>query len=350
MQLELALRPIAFFGPNGAGKTNILEAVSLLSPGRGIRRASVEEISRNPEQLGWKVCADIDSLGFRHTVDTRAESGASRQVKIDDKAATQVALGKIARIVWLVPAMDRLWLEGASGRRQFLDRLTLSFYPDHAEASLNYEKAMRERNRLLKDGVQDAGWYRALERHMAECAQQIIQNRNDALLRLAEAQSDAQTAFPTADLTLQSRDQLGMAETASDLEFAFAESRGRDMAAGRALTGPHRADLGAVFAAKGVEARLCSTGEQKALLISLILANARALASDFGAPPIILLDEVAAHLDADRRAALYEEICALKAQAWMTGTDANLFEALGSRAQIFEVQEASDGSIVTERS
>jgi len=239
--------------------------------------------------------------------------------------------------------MDRLWIEGAEGRRRFLDRATLSFEPTHAEAVLTYDKAMRERNRLLKDMVRDAHWYTALERQMAEAGARMHRNRSDALLMLANAQDAAQTAFLSALLDLTHSDPACDAPGDPDaLLAALADNRPRDMAAGRTLIGPHRADLGAIYAAKDVPAKDCSTGEQKALLISLILANARALAEDFGAPPILLLDEVAAHLDANRRAALYNEISALGAQAFMTGTGPELFEELGARAQTVEVTD-SDG-------
>ncbi|SMX40250.1 DNA replication/repair protein RecF [Octadecabacter ascidiaceicola] len=341
--LDLDGRPVAIYGPNGAGKTNILEAVSILSPGRGLRRASSDDMTRRPEALGWKVTADLTSLSQQHEIEAWSENGASRQTKIDGKAAAQVALGRIGRVLWLIPAMDRLWIEGAEGRRRFLDRATLSFDPLHAEAVLTYEKAMRERNRLLKDMVRDAHWYAALERQMAESGAQIHRNRTHALELLSTAQAAAETAFPTATLSLTHSDPACDAlEDPEALLATFAGSRSRDMAAGRTLIGPHRSDLGAVFAAKDVPAKDCSTGEQKALLISLILANARALADDFGAPPILLLDEVAAHLDADRRAALYSEITTLGAQAFMTGTERNLFEDLGPRAQYVEVNE-SDG-------
>ena len=332
-------RPVALVGPNGAGKTNILEAVSLLSPGRGLRRASVEELSRKPECLGWKISAELQGLGAAHQVETWAKPGEARQVRVDDKAATQASLGRFTRILWLVPAMDRLWIEAAEGRRRFLDRLTLSFAPDHAEAALAYEKAMRDRNRLLKDQVNDPHWYMALEAQMAQAGAAISANRRDAVARLMKAQDGTSTAFPRADLQIVSPE--GEPE---DLARALAEGRRRDMAAGRALVGPHRADLSAIYAAKGVAADQCSTGEQKALLISLILANARALALDLGMAPILLLDEVAAHLDAARRAALYDEICALGAQALMTGTEANLFDTLGTRGQTFAISDVAGHS------
>lgn len=340
LRLAFDGRPVAISGPNGAGKTNILEAVSLLSPGRGLRRATTAELARRPEALGWKVAAEVRGLGgSSHKVETWAEGEAGREVRIDDKAASQTALGRILRILWLVPAMDRLWTEPAEGRRRFLDRMTLSFAPDHAEVSLAYEKAMRDRNRLLKEGQSDPFWYGALEARMVEAAAQITANRQMALARLLAAQQGAETAFPQADLRLEG-------EMPEDLAEALAQGRRRDMAAGRTLVGPHRVDLHATYRAKGVAADQCSTGEQKALLISLILANARALAADLGQPPVLLFDEVAAHLDAGRRAALYDEICLLGAQALMTGTEPGLFDALGPRAQHLTAMEAAGESVV----
>ncbi len=292
-RLSFDARPVAIHGPNGAGKTNLLEAISLLSPGRGMRRALAEEIVRRPEAVGWRVAAGVAG----HEIELRAEPGQSRTTQIDGKAAPQTALARLARVLWLVPSMDRLWLEGAEGRRRFLDRMTLSFLPDHGDGALAYEKAMRDRNRLLRDGVRDTGWFEALEAQMARHGAGIHARRVDALARLAAAQA-AGTAFPAAELTLTHPDDA-FPETEDDLRDALARSRPRDMAAGRALVGPHRADLTGHYAEKGMEARLCSTGEQKALLISLILANARALKAETGTAPILLLDEVAAHLDAD---------------------------------------------------
>ncbi len=346
VRIEVDARPVAIFGPNGAGKTNLLEAVSLLSPGRGLRRAAADDMGRRPEAIGWKVRAEVTASGGGHEIETFAEPGGPRQVLIDGKAAAQIALGRILRMVWLIPAMDRLWIEGADGRRRFLDRMVMSFAPEHGEAALAYEKAMRERNRLLKDMVRDGAWYRAVEGQMAEAGAAIHAGRQRTLVRLAAAQDGAETTFPAADLALSQADGSEFPDAAENFALALAQSRPRDMAAGRTLIGPHRADLGAIWAAKGIEARNCSTGEQKALLISLMLANARALAEDFGAPPILLLDEVAAHLDADRRAALYDEIAALGAQAWMTGTGPELFEAMGPRSQYIEVTEEAGESRV----
>ncbi|MBY4894088.1 DNA replication/repair protein RecF [Rhodobacteraceae bacterium N5(2021)] len=341
--LALDGRPVALFGPNGAGKTNLMEAVSLLSPGRGLRRAQAEEIIRRPEAIGWKVSAEVAGPGVGHDIVLTAEPGQARATQVDGKTAPQVALAKLLRIVWLVPSQDRLWSEGAEGRRRFLDRITLSFLPDHAEAVLSYEKAMRERNRLLRDDARDPAWYRALEAQMAEAAARIVARRADALGRISAAQDGAATAFPVADLGIDGDEAV----TADDFAQAFADSRPRDLAAGRTLVGPHRADMTAIYRDKGVPAKQCSTGEQKALLISLILSNARALKAETGNAPLVLLDEVAAHLDAGRRAALFDEICALEAQAWMTGTGPELFEELGERAQHFHVTEDGGESALT---
>ncbi|MEP6320682.1 MAG: DNA replication and repair protein RecF, partial [Paracoccaceae bacterium] len=298
--------------------------------------------------LGWKITSVLRGKGIPNEIVTAAEPGTSRSVRIDGKAQPQIALSKIARVVWLVPSMDRLWIEGAEGRRRFLDRITMSFEPSHAEAVLTYEKGMRERNRLLKDMVRDAHWYIALERQMADASARVTANRRAALERLATASSGAKTAFPSPTLSMTHADGP-LPNAADDLAQALADNRPSDLRAGRTLIGPHRIDLHALFTGKGVPAAQCSTGEQKALLISLVLTNARALAEDTGAPPLILLDEVAAHLDADRRAALYDEIAALGAQAWMTGTGAELFDALGARAQYIDVREENGESVAIQK-
>lgn len=331
-ELSFDRRPVAIHGPNGAGKTSILEAVSLLSPGRGLRRAAPEDLIRQQEAVGWKVRATLNG----HDLETSALPDQTRNVRIDDKAAPQIALGRLARVLWLVPSMDRLWIDAPEGRRRFLDRMAMSFVPEHADAVLAYEKAMRERNRLLKDNVTDRSWYTALEARMAAAAHDINTARRVALDKLQHAQDSAETTFPVARLNMTN-------EGPADLADALARGRSRDMAAGRTLDGPHRADLNAIYTAKETPVALCSTGEQKALLISLLLANARALA---GETVVLLLDEVAAHLDGDRRAALYDEICAMSAQVFMTGTDIGLFDSLGERGQHLRVTETNSMSQV----
>jgi DNA replication and repair protein RecF len=337
-RLELAPGPIVAFGANGAGKTNLLEAMSLLSPGRGLRRAAGEDLAFRGGEA-WRVSALVEGPAGRREIVMEARD-AGRRVEIDGKAATQAALGAALRLLWLTPALDRLWLEAAAERRRYLDRVALSLVADHGEAVLGYERALRERNRLIRDGGRDRAWYGALEAQMADFGARLTANRRAALDRLEAAQEGG--PFPAA--------RLGLETTAPDdaeaLAAALAEGRPRDMAAGRTLVGPHRDDLIAHYAAKGVPARLCSTGEQKALLLSLALANARAVAEVFGAAPILLLDEVAAHLDADRRGLLFEAILGLGAQAWATGTGREVFAGLEGRAQWLEVREGAEGSIV----
>ncbi|WOI56215.1 DNA replication/repair protein RecF [Palleronia sp. LCG004] len=343
-EIDLDGRPLAIFGRNGAGKTNLIEAVSMLSPGRGLRRAAADEMMRRPQSIGWRVAAEIAGPDIRHEIELRAEAGQGRGVRVDGKSQPQVALGRIVPMLWLVPSMDRLWIESADGRRRFLDRMTMSFLPGHGDAVLAYEKAMRERNRLLRDEIDDPGWYAALEARMAEAGERIVAGRAEAVARIGAAQAEATTAFPVADLAI-----AGPTEAGDFSADALARGRGRDRAAGRTLSGPHRADLEAVYRDKGVAAAQASTGEQKALLISLVLANARALRDGEGRAPILLLDEVSAHLDAGRREALYDEICALGVQAWMTGTGSELFDALGSRAARFEIVEEGGESRVLPR-
>ncbi|RMH46402.1 MAG: DNA replication/repair protein RecF [Alphaproteobacteria bacterium] len=347
LSLDVPEGPVAIFGLNGAGKTNILEAVSLLSPGRGLRRAAPADLPRQPEAIGWKIAASVRTPTGRHEVETEARGGASRSVRIDEKPAPQVALGRVLRMLWLTPAMDRIWIEGAEGRRRFLDRMALSFRPEHADAAIAYEKAMRERNRLLREGIRDEAWFDALEARMAEAGAALSQGRRAAIERLNAEQAGPDGAFPAAELGLSGPDGEPEPSWAPEsLAGALSASRARDMAAGRTLVGPHRSDMTAVYRARGLPARQCSTGEQKALLLSVVLANARALARDFGAPPILLLDEVAAHLDKTRRAALFAEVVALGAQAWMTGTGPELFEALTTSALRLEVSERDGASLV----
>jgi DNA replication and repair protein RecF len=257
-------------------------------------------------------------------------------VRLNGSAASSSAdLGDIVQLIWLTPAMDRLFIESAGGRRRFLDRLVLGFDAGHARAATRYETAIRERARLLKYGPRDPAWLDGLENEMAEAGVLIAQARAQTVEKLSRALAERNGAFPAASLALT--DALHLA-TADEMRRGFAASRIRDAEAGRTLVGPHVTDLAVRHTAKRAEARDCSTGEQKALLISIMLADARELArARDGMAPILLLDEIAAHLDVVRRAALFEEISALSAQAWMTGTDLSLFE--GARAQIFEVRD-----------
>lgn len=361
--LVLDGRPVVLTGPNGAGKTNLLEAVSLLSPGRGLRGAAAAEVARRPGTLGWRIRAQVVHGAQTAEVVLTGEPEGRRRVEIDGRAETQARLGRLLPMLWLTPAMDRLWLEGAEGRRRFLDRAALSFEPGHAEAALRYDRAMRERNRLLKDGPADPAWLSALEAQMAEAGVALALARARTALRLKAAQEGAKTLFPKADIAMVGDMETALAPLAETLpdgaadapaqaagiagEFREALARGRreDAAAGRCLRGPHRSDLDATMAEKAMPARQCSTGEQKALLLSLVLANARALAAT-GMAPVLLLDEVAAHLDDGRRRALFDEIAALGVQAFATGTDPDLFAPLGARAQRIGVRDAAGLSVL----
>lgn len=348
-ELSVSGAPVVLAGPNGAGKTNVLDAISLLSPGRGLRGAKLAEHARKgpvaSEETLWAVAATVTRGETEHEIGTGMTGGsASRQVRLNGAPAQSSAdLGEIVQLIWLTPAMDRLFIESAGGRRRFLDRLVLGFDADHARSATRYETAMRERARLLKFGPRDPAWLDGLENEMAEAGILIAQARAltvELLSRaLAERGGRQEGAFPAASLALTDEWHLG---TADDLRDQFAKSRMRDAEAGRTLLGPHTTDLAVRHTGKRAEARDCSTGEQKALLISIILADARELArAREGLAPILLLDEIAAHLDQARRVALFEEIHSLRAQAWMTGTDLSLFEA--ARCQLFQVFEVRDG-------
>jgi len=362
--LELAPtgESLALIGPNGAGKTNLLEAVSMLVPGRGLRRAKPEALIGRTAGIGWRLRAGIATPDGGIEVMTGIDDAAEprRRVEIDGKPAPQTALGQHVRMVWLTPAMDRLWAEGTAERRQFLDRITLGFDPSHAEATTRYERAMRGRNRLLAEGGADPAWLDGLEAEMARRGARVARARAEALDRLQAAAETAKTLFPKPDLSI-----LGAMETAFDqairdgqdldsveaseaagLALALGHGRPRDAVAGRTLAGPHRSDLAAVYAEKAMPAAACSTGEQKALLISVCLANARALADATGAAPILLLDEVAAHLDGTRRAALFAEIAEIGAQAWMTGTEAHLFDELHGARRLAITEENGRSTVM----
>jgi DNA replication and repair protein RecF len=307
--------------------------VSLLSPGRGLRGASLDELAGHGGAV-WRVTAEIATAAGRRSILTERLAGASgRRVEIDGKPAAQTALAGLVRILWLTPALDRLFLEAPAERRRYLDRVAMSLVPGHAETALLYERALRERNRMLRDGVTDSTWYDVVERRMAEAGARLTAGRQAAIARLAAAQKAG--PFPVARLALASE----APEAAGDLGDALAAGRRRDMAAGRTLVGPHRDDLAVADAGKDMPARLCSTGEQKALILSLALANARAVEEAWGEPAILLLDEVAAHLDAARRAALFAAIAALGAQTWMTGTERALFAPLEGSATFLAIEE-----------
>ena len=330
--LSLAARPglVILTGENGAGKTNILEAVSLLAPGRGLRGAALSEVARSPGPGGFSISGDAETPSGTVTLGTGTAAAAPerRLVRINGATRPAAALGEWLWVTWLTPAMDRLFTEAASARRRFLDRLVLALHPDHARQSLRYEAAMRARNRLLADDRPDPAWLAALEAAMAEHGRAMAAARADTVAALAEVLAD----MPVDDFA---RPLLSLADDSpEDLAAALRASRARDAAAARTLTGPHRADLEVQHAGKGQPAARGSTGEQKALLIAIVLAHAALVRARRGAAPLMLLDEIAAHLDTVRRARLFARLGETGAQVWMTGTDRALFAEAGTATRL----------------
>jgi DNA replication and repair protein RecF len=339
-------RSVFLFGPNGAGKTNLLEAISFLAPGRGLRGAAIAEVGRRlpGEAQGRPWAVSVLAQGpdgeARLGTGTDAPGAARRLVRIEGSPVPPGRLTAHVRPIWLTPAQDRLFLEGAGERRRFFDRLTFAAEPVHAEVATAYEKALRERLRLLQDGPADPAWLSALEAQMGRAGAALAVARARTL-RALQQEIDAREdrPFPQAILGLSGDwETLALNAVARDeiearLAAALARGRERDQAAGRALTGPHRGDLTVVHRPKDRPAAECSTGEQKALILNLVLAQAARLSRTESAPnPILLLDEVAAHLDRFRRAALFDEITALGLQAFLTGADEALFVDLKGRA------------------
>ena len=370
LKLETDARPVVLAGPNGAGKTNILEAMSYLAPGRGLRGARLSEIDRHGGAGAWAVAAKIltpegafDIGAGRGGNDGTGEDGESdgagapapnaarrrdrRIVRINGLAAPgPAALGEIVSLLWLTPSMDRLFSDGAGARRRFLDRLVFGVDPGHAGRLAAYDRAMRSRARLLRNGVGDRAWLTALEQSMAERGVAITAARREAAAAITRASADGAGLFPAAGLRVEGaplEDWLDAGPAlAAEERFteALVASRAQDTETGGAAFGPHRSDLTVSAAATGAPAKICSTGEQKALLISIVLAGTRMQAAIRGAVPLLFLDEVTAHLDEGHRHALFEEISFLGVQAWLTGTDRSLFAALGDRAQYFDVADA----------
>nr|WP_295372163.1 DNA replication/repair protein RecF [uncultured Sphingosinicella sp.] len=334
---------VVLTGENGAGKTNVLEAVSLLSPGRGLRGAALSEIARTDGPGGFAVAARL-SLPLPGAEESDVDLGTGttpaaperRQVRINGASASATSLAEWLSILWLTPAMDRLFLEGMSGRRRFLDRLVLALAPDHAMQSARYEAAMRARNKLLaEEGPPDTGWLSALEARMAEHGAAIARARATTVGALAERLALApEGPFARAGLRLEGW-------TEGDLVRELTQGRARDAAAGRTLAGPHRTDLFVTHLGKSQPAERCSTGEQKALLLGIVLAHADLVAERAERRPILLFDEVAAHLDPSRRAALFERLDQAGGQVWMTGTEPSLFNGISLAGSHFHVAEGA---------
>ncbi|WP_417410635.1 DNA replication/repair protein RecF [Hoeflea sp.] len=355
LSLELDARHVVLAGDNGAGKTNLMEALSLLTPGRGMRRAPYGDLIRTSPEAGstpangFSIFASLEGMAGPVDIGTgidSAEDGGSRRVRINGAPARATdELLEHLRLLWLTPAMDGLFTGAAGDRRRFLDRLVLSVDPAHGGRALNYERAMRSRNRLLSEGRADPTWLDGLEAQMTELGVAMAMARNEVVSLLSDLieSNTTHSVFPAATVRLEGFLEDEALASASDMEAAFAgmleAGRRRDAAAGRTLSGPHRSDLIVHHRAKAMPAALSSTGEQKALLIGIVLGHAQLVRAMTGHAPILLLDEIAAHLDEGRRAALFDLIEALECQAFMTGTDASMFASLGSRGQIFRVSE-----------
>jgi DNA replication and repair protein RecF len=344
--LSLDERHVVLTGENGAGKTNLLEAVSFLSPGRGLRRAVLSDVSRVGATGGFAIFADVEGMDGDVAIGTGIEVGeesASRKLRVNGTPAKSTEeLSDHLRILWLTPAMDGLFTGSSSDRRRFLDRLVLSLDASHGRRASDFERAMRSRNRLLSEGRFDPSWLSAIEAQMASLGIAMAAARREMLGLLSRlSASTGETPFPSPLLALEGFLDDMPDTSAAELEDLYLDmlgrSRGRDAAAGRTLDGPHRSDLLVRHREKDMDAARCSTGEQKALLIGLILAHARLTADMTGYAPVLLLDEIAAHLDEGRRAALFDLVHGLGGQAFMTGTDRAMFSALGERAQFLTV-------------
>jgi DNA replication and repair protein RecF len=344
--------PVVLTGPNGAGKTNLIEAISYLAPGRGLRRATLEEVAFSEGDGSWAVAAEVEGMVGLATLGTGIvppageDATAVRLCRIDrESVASAAAFADHLRVVWLVPAMDQLFNGPASERRRFLDRLVLAVDAQHSGRTGALERSLRSRNRLLENPASDPAWLDAVEHETAELAVAVAAARAETVNRLAAAlaaTADDGSPFPPAAIALEGfMENLLQSHSAVEVEDRYRallrDNRARDAAAGRTLEGPHRSDLAVRYAAKDIPAADASTGEQKAMLIRLVLAHAGLLKDMTGAAPILLLDEVVAHLDPARRAALYDALAALGAQVWMTGADPAAFADIADRAQRFEI-------------
>ncbi|MCC8937636.1 DNA replication/repair protein RecF [Bradyrhizobium sp. Arg68] len=349
--LQVAGDMVVLVGPNGAGKTNCLEAISFLSPGRGLRRATLEDIADNQGDGSWAVSAEVEGALGLATLGTgidapTGDGGSTRRCRIDrEPVGSATAFGDHLRIVWLTPAMDGLFMGAASERRRFFDRLVLAIDSEHSSRVSALERSLRSRNRLLEVRNYDDHWCDAIERETAELAVAVAASRGQTAAKLAAMlrARGAASAFPSAEITLDGwMENALLQEPATAVEDRYREilraSRPRDAAAGRTLDGPHLTDLQVVYAPKNMPARDASTGEQKALLIGLVLAHATMVAEMTGIVPLLLLDEVVAHLDPNRRKALFDELAKLGAQVWMTGADPLAFVDIGPGGELFDVE------------
>ncbi len=349
LRLEVVPGPVVLVGPNGGGKTNILEAISLLSPGRGLRRAALSDMQNRLQSEPWAIVAEIDNpAGFATLatgIDPESTGIARRLVRIDGKPVrSQNSLLEQLNLSWMTPELDRILAEGQSARRKLLDRLVFGFDPAHAGRVTRYEEAMRERMRLLRDGPHEPAWLNALEDVMATTGTAIAAARLQMAQQLNAQMASVKGAFPAAELQLTGLVEDNLRQnpalvTEDILRSKFAAARGQDQQTGTTTLGPQRSDLIVLHKPQQMPAELCSTGEQKALLITIMLCHAQLLRQWRGVAPLLLLDDIASHLDSLRRDALYDWLLGIGSQFWLSGTETALFSALQDKAQFLQVQQ-----------
>ena len=349
-QIDIAANLVVLVGPNGAGKTNLIEAISFLAPGRGLRRATLTEVAFMEGDGSWAMAADVEGALGLATLGTGIEAPANEDITVTRKCridrepvSSASAFADHLRVIWLVPAMDQLFTGPASERRRFLDRLALAVDAEHAGRVSALERSLRSRNRLLEEPRPDPHWLDAIEHETAELAVAVAALRAETITRLSAALAARRSSpFPSAEIALEGwMEKLLPQHSAREIEDRYRgvlhDNRARDAAAGRTLDGPHLTDLVVAYAPKDIPAADASTGEQKALLIGLVLAHAGLIAEMIGFAPVLLLDEVVAHLDPGRRSALYAELETLGTQVFMTGADPAAFAEIGTRADVFDV-------------
>ncbi len=335
-KLELCFdsNPTVIFGKNGAGKTNLLEAISLLYPGKGIRRSSFHDMVNLSSNLPWNVEAVCRGRDKLFEIETSSE-GKGRVVKIDGKKVPQNNLSSSLKIIWFLPPMDRIWMESSKERRKFLDRMVFSLDINHAKRCTQYEKLLRDRNRLLKDHIEDGSWYLAIEKQMATLGFEIDNSRREFIEKLNTALSEKHHYFPPVKLSLK--------DEPIESKEAFFENlinqRGNDLVHGRTNFGPHSDDIQGFYIQKEIDTKYCSTGEQKLSIISIILSNAKLIKERHNLSPILLLDEITAHLDEVRKESLFSELVSLESQFFISGTEVGIFDSLSTKAKFLEVDE-----------
>ncbi|MED5531482.1 MAG: DNA replication/repair protein RecF [Pseudomonadota bacterium] len=341
LELKFDSNFIFFSGPNGIGKTNILEAISLFSPGRGLRFASIDELRSNSGSGNWNVFSVFEVERELMEIEIGLDDSNKKAVRVDGKKKPLIYIGTILKIIWLTPVMDRLWIGSSYERRRFLDRMVMNFFPDHPRDCLLYEQALRHRNQLFRDNHNDDAWFLAIEKQLAQIGYKIDSNRRKVLDILVKTYRSIGEAafFPYLEMNLSPSKILNAEEFFDTLVI----DRAKDRAAGRTLIGPHRSDLIVRHSSKNMEAKYCSTGEQKALLLSIFIANALAICNQFGKAPIILLDEIVAHLDKDNQTNLFHQLLQIKAQIFATGAEKISFKQLNLDPLFYELKLTGQG-------